>query len=98
LNDVYRSQVLVTRMSDTVDIIYTQNPPSQQVLTLLFPENIIDVILVNKTVGVIILSGDGNTTVTLPTKGCVSGTVTPSGGYKRILFKATDNCVNVTEY
>jgi uncharacterized protein (UPF0333 family) len=97
-NDIYRAQVLVARMSDTVDIVYTQNPPSQQLLTLLFPENIVDTILVNKTVGVILLSGDGNTTVSLPTKGCVSGSITSSGGYRRILFKATENCVNVTEY
>jgi uncharacterized protein (UPF0333 family) len=97
-NDIYRAQVLVARMSDTVDIVYTQNQPSQQVLTLLFPENIVDTILVNKTVGVIMVSGDGNTTVSLPTKGCVSGFITPTGGYRRILFKATDNCVNVTEY
>ena len=97
-NDIYRAQVLVTRISDTVDIIYTQNPPSQQVLTLLFPGNIVDMILTNKTVGVVLVMGEGNTTVFLPTKGCVSGFITPSNGYKRILFKATDNCVNVTEY
>jgi uncharacterized protein (UPF0333 family) len=97
-NDVYRAQVLVARMSDSVDIIYTQNQPSQQILTLLFPENIVEVLLVNKTVGVIVTSGDGNTTISLPTKGCVSGYIAPSGGYRRILFRATDNCVNVTEY
>lgn len=97
-NDVYLAQVMVSRMSDTVDLIYTQNPPAQQVLTISFPNNIVDIILANKTVGVTIQSGGGNTTIALPTRGCVSGSITPSSGYKIVLFKATLDCVNVTEY
>lgn len=95
---VYSAQILVSRLVEISDDVYAHGWPSQQVVSLTFPESITNVTISNKTIAFQVEFRDSNTTVMGLTEGCIIGDLPLSKGLKTLLIKAEKNtCVNITE-
>ena len=95
---VYNTEMIVSRLVETADSVYAQGWPSQQVISVLFPEDLVDITISNKTILIKVLVGTDNTTVIGTTKGCVAGNLSASSGIRNVLLRAeSTTCVNISE-
>jgi len=87
----------VSKLKGAADAVYVQGSPAKFTLLVNFPEGISNITISNNEISIRLETPAGISDVVAITLGPVVGSISPTSGTHRVIVRAVDNIVNVSE-
>lgn len=94
---VSNAMIMVNKVAEAADIVYSQGSPSQITFSAYMPDNVKSIEFQNNTIKIEIDSGSGINDIFASSKAVMRGSITIDSGTKRVRVEAEGSYVNVTQ-
>jgi uncharacterized protein (UPF0333 family) len=94
---ISQAEKIVKRIAETAEVVYYQGEPSQNTLTMYFPERINAIYIGENEISFEMLTTAGTNDVFAVSSVNITGFLEPGSGIKKVRIKAYGNYVNITE-
>lgn len=89
--------IAVNKIAEASDIVYTQGKPSQITLSVYVPEKVYSIQFSGKMVIMKMNISSSSNDIFAESKAPLQGSISSGSGTKKIMIKAEENYVNITE-